>query len=73
MATTPGQCPFLIPVVADTLWVWPVPAVCRRPDTRVKVPSRETLMRVCMTSGHPECPGFHTREERQEGLGGSGA
>ena len=73
MANTPSQCPFLVPVVADALWILPVPAFCRRSDTRVKVPARGTLMRVCTTSDHAGCPGFHTSGEREERPGWSGA
>ena len=32
MVNSSGQCPFLIPVVADGLWMYPVPAYCRRPN-----------------------------------------
>jgi hypothetical protein len=34
------QCPFLIPVIADTLWMSPTSAYCHRPDAPVKVPGR---------------------------------
>jgi hypothetical protein len=58
MASLADRCPFLIPVVADSLWVWPVSAYCRRPDAPVKVPARQTLVGVCTTSAHTRCPGF---------------
>jgi hypothetical protein len=57
--------------VADTLWIWPVPAFCRRSDARVKVPARGTLMRVCTTSDHARCPGFQASGRRVETPGGS--
>ena len=72
MANTPSQCPFLVPAVADALWIWPVPAFCLRSDTpRVRVPARGTLMRVCTTSDHARCPGFRTSGARDESPGWS--
>jgi hypothetical protein len=58
MSDPAGQCPFLIPVMADTLWMSPTSAYCRRPDAPVKVPGRETLEWVCMTPAHAACAGF---------------
>jgi hypothetical protein len=58
MMNAPGQCPFLVPVMADGLWMYPVPAYCRRPDSPLRVPARETLARVCATHEHARCPGF---------------
>ncbi|HET7876983.1 MAG TPA: hypothetical protein VFN71_15775 [Methylomirabilota bacterium] len=52
------RCPFLIPVMADRLWVFPVPAYCRRPNAGVHVPSFGKFMRVCLGPGHTECPGY---------------
>jgi len=65
MASASGQCPFLIPVVADGLWLYPVPAYCRRPDAPVRVPAPGTLARVCTTPEHERCPGFQTSRRRQ--------
>ena len=65
MANVSGQCPFLIPVVADGLWLYPVPAYCRRPDAPVRVPAPGTLARVCTTPEHERCPGFRTSRRRQ--------
>jgi hypothetical protein len=53
-----GPCPFLMPVTADVLWMYPTPGYCRRPDGPVRVPARETLVRVCATPAHVGCPGF---------------
>ena len=58
MLSQSGQCPFLIPVVADQLWMYPVPAYCRRPGAPVKVPVLEALVRLCTTGEHARCPGF---------------
>jgi hypothetical protein len=60
MGTYPDQCPFLVPVTADSLWMYPVPAYCRRPDAPVTVPTPGTLMRVCTTCEYARCPGFRT-------------
>jgi hypothetical protein len=59
------HCPFLIPVTADGLWMYAVPAYCRRPDTPVKVPARGTLTRVCATGEHARCPAFQTSRRRE--------
>ncbi len=52
-----APCPFLFPVLADQLCVYPVPAYCRRPNGGVRVPARATLMRLCM-SNYAECSGY---------------
>lgn len=51
-------CPFLVSVMADQLWVYPVSAYCRRPGATVKVPAPETFAGVCLTREHARCPGF---------------
>jgi hypothetical protein len=58
MVNAAGQCPFLIPVMADLLWMCPVPAYCRRPGAGVKVPARATFLRLCTTPEHARCLGF---------------
>jgi hypothetical protein len=65
MVSASGQCPFLIPVVADGLWLYPVPAYCRRPDASVRVPAPGTLARVCTTPEHERCPGFLTSRPQE--------
>jgi hypothetical protein len=53
------QCPFLVPVTADSLWLYPAPAFCRRPGSAVRLPSpRTTLPCVCMTVAHLVCPAY---------------
>jgi hypothetical protein len=66
MANPSGQCPFLIPVMADGLWMYPVSAYCRRPDAPVKLPARGTLTRMCTTCEHARCPGFQTSFDFEE-------
>jgi hypothetical protein len=63
MANVADQCPFLMPVMADALWMWPVPAYCRRPDVPLKVPARGTVIGMCATREHARCPGFRTSEK----------
>ncbi|HEX6081823.1 MAG TPA: hypothetical protein VF197_19485 [Methylomirabilota bacterium] len=58
MATWSDRCPFLFPVTADSLWMYPVSGFCRRPDAPVRVPAPSTVMRVCTTCEHARCPGF---------------
>ena len=58
MADADDRCPFLVPVMADRLWMYPMPAYCRRPEAGVKVPAPETFLRVCASHRHVRCPGF---------------
>jgi|KBSSwiStaDraftv2_1062776.scaffolds.fasta_scaffold6644374_1 hypothetical protein len=67
MLNQSGQCPFLVPVVADQLWMYPVPAYCRRPGAPVKVPALETLVRVCTTGEHARCPGSRRNDSFASG------
>ena len=57
------RCPFLVPVTADHLFVFPVPAFCRRPDAGVYVPSVEKFVILCAGGGHEECPGYRAAME----------
>ena len=52
------MCPFLVPVVADRLWMIPTGAYCRRPDCPLRVPAAATLAHVCTTGAYHECPGY---------------
>jgi hypothetical protein len=58
MSDVNERCPFLVPVTADHLFVFPVPAFCRRPNAGVYVPSVEKFMRLCVGGAHAECPGY---------------
>jgi len=64
MAHADDRCPFLVPVMADRLWMYPVPAYCRRPDERLKVPASETFLHFCGSSKYIGCPGFRASAER---------
>ena len=66
MAYADDRCPFLVPVMADSLWMYPMPAYCRRPDAGVKVPAAETFLRVCASPRHVRCPGFLASAGRDE-------
>jgi len=52
-----GACPFLVPVTADHMFVYPVSAFCRRPNHHVRVPAASTVMRMCGTREYRKCPG----------------
>jgi len=60
-------CPFLVPVVADQLWVRPVPAYCRRPDARLRVPATASLVQLC-TDDYAACGGYQAASARMEGF-----
>jgi len=51
-------CPFLIPVMADRLWVFPTTAYCHRPGACLRVPGRHTVARLCTTALHLTCGGY---------------
>jgi len=53
-----SECPWLVSVTADRLWMYPAGAYCRRPDRRVRVPASGTLANVCATPAHIECAGY---------------
>jgi len=53
----PGCCPFLVPVVADRLWMRPLGVYCRRPGRRVRIPAESTLTRCC-TAEYRLCEGY---------------
>jgi hypothetical protein len=59
------RCPFLVPVVADRLWLYPVSAYCRRPDARLRVPAPATLAQTCANPRHASCPGYRAASARQ--------
>ena len=58
-ATRPTErCPFLVPVMADRLWLCPTSAYCRRPNGRVRVPAVSTVDCICTTRAHLVCAGY---------------
>jgi hypothetical protein len=60
------DCPFLVPVTADRLWVYPVSAYCRRPDHPLRVPASSTLEHIC-TEDYSCCPGYQASHEDSDG------
>jgi len=57
-ASRPEECPYLVGVMADRLWLVPTGIYCRRPDGRVRVPAAATLTCICMTAAHLVCPRY---------------
>jgi len=67
---SPKRCPFLMPVMADQLWMYPLSAYCRRPDQLPRVPARETFLNLCDSSSHLHCPDYRSRLRHQAGEDG---
>lgn len=55
---TEAACPYLVNVVADRLWLYPVGVYCRRPRGHLRMPARVTLARVCTTPAYLTCAGY---------------
>jgi hypothetical protein len=64
MPAATARCPFLVPVTADHLWLYPVAAYCCAPQRGVRVPASRTLELTCGTASYVECPGFLVRADR---------
>jgi hypothetical protein len=54
-------CPLLTAVLNDRLWVMPTSVYCRRPDGRVRMPGRTTLIRLCTAPSFRRCPDYQGR------------
>ena len=67
IAEDSGHCPFLVPVIADHLWLRPLGAYCSRPGRPVRVAAESTLVQVCSTPAYEGCDGY------RESAGGLGA
>lgn len=63
MTDRDARCPFLVPVMADRLWIFPVSAYCRRPNAGVYVPAVEKFVSLCAGGGHEACPGYRAAME----------
>jgi hypothetical protein len=57
-------CPCLVPVVNDYLSIVNTGVYCRRPDGRVRVPARRTLLEVCMSAEYHHCAGYLSTSPR---------
>jgi hypothetical protein len=55
------QCPFLVPVVADLLWLVRTTAYCRAAD-RVRLPASKTFIDRCLDAFH-DYPGYRAHME----------
>ena len=60
------DCPFLRPVMADHMWMYPTGAYCRLPSGRVRVPSRDTFARLCTSGCFYECPRYRVPASKGE-------
>ena len=56
--TASGMCPFLVPVTVDLLWMLPPGVYCCRPDHRVRVPARSTLLSLCASRAYVRCASY---------------
>ena len=50
-------CPYLVPVTADHLWLYPVSSYCTSRD-RTRVPGAMSIAQVCMEQAHTQCAGY---------------
>ena len=64
------RCPFLMDVMADRLWLYPVTVYCRRPGGPVRVPAIATITCICSTPAHLVCPGYLAGAGREAGQPG---
>ena len=51
-------CPFLKRAMSDFMWMQPTALYCRPPSGRIRIPSRDTLARVCTNGDYPDCPNY---------------
>lgn len=68
--TEANACPFLRPETAERLAAFPVGVYCRLPDGRVRIPSRDELVRFCTTGRHDDCFAYRRASLRRTWLGG---
>lgn len=71
-STVAPECPFLRPVTADRLWMYPTGVYCRPPWGRVRVPSRDSLIRFCLNGGYHDCPSYRRWREQETAVAGLG-
>ena len=51
-------CPFLVPVSANQLFIYPTSAFCRPPWGGLRIPADTTIEGVCTRGAHRACPGY---------------
>ncbi len=60
-----SACPYLRPNTGAPATAMTVGVYCGLPDGRARVPTRDELLRSCLT-GHPgDCPGYRTARLRE--------
>jgi hypothetical protein len=57
-ATARRACPYLHPPTEGPGGEFLYSVYCRRPDGRVRVPSRDQLKRFCTSGHHVDCLGY---------------
>jgi hypothetical protein len=50
-------CPYLVQVMADRLWLYPMNSYCTS-GPRTRVPGARTIAEVCGDPVHARCPGY---------------
>jgi hypothetical protein len=58
------ECPYLVPVMVDWLWLHSTGVYCRRPHGRTRLPAATRVACVCTTAAHLACPGFLESTDR---------
>jgi hypothetical protein len=59
-----STCPYLTPKLSGRPATFSVPVYCRKPNGRVRVPSRDQLMALCTAGHHHDCPGYRRLKPR---------
>ncbi|HEV8440013.1 MAG TPA: hypothetical protein VGT40_18135 [Methylomirabilota bacterium] len=52
------ECPFMKPAKPRAVGRSSTPVYCRLPRGRVRVPSREDVVRFCIPARYEECPAY---------------
>ena len=52
-----ATCPYLVPVMVDHLWLYPVSVYCTS-GAHTRVPSPTKLAAVCDDAAYLNCPGY---------------
>ena len=50
-------CPYLVQVMADHLWLYPVSGYCTSGE-RTRVPGAMRIAEVCVEPAHTQCSGY---------------
>ena len=63
------ECPFLTPVMVDSLWMYPTALFCQIPLGRVRIPGAATLAAVCLNGQYRDRCEVYREWRAQELLG----